>query len=95
MVALRLLAVVDEIGPDQQHTIVNLVRSPGGEVIGEGKAEFSAEGQTARPDFLMGIILPLGVRFEATEEGSYAVEFNVDEGALSTTLPIHVVHGAP
>ncbi len=93
LVAIPLAGIVEEFEERQQHTLVNYVKDPRGEVIGEGRGGFAAEVQLARPDFLAGILLPLGVRFPATEEGSYSIEFVVDDSGPTTTLPIHIVHG--
>ena len=95
LVAVRLTGMVDELGADNKHTLVNFVKDPGGVVIGDGKSEFAAEVQSARPEFLAGLLIPLGIQFEAAEEGSYAIEFVLDDGGMSTSLPVHVVHGLP
>lgn len=50
-------------------------------------------GESARPEWLAGITLPFVVVFDASAEGTYAIEFSVDDASKS--LPIHVVHGEP
>lgn len=91
--AVRLLAMHDEIGPGMKHSIANRVRDPQGDVIGEGSGELEVTGESARPEWLAGIMLPTAVAFEAAAEGTYTLEFNIDEA--SNSLPIHVVHGRP
>lgn len=91
--AIRVLAMQDEIGPGVKHAIVNRVRDPQGDVIGEGSGELEVAGESARPEWLAGIMMPLAVAFEAAEEGTYTIEFNVDDA--SDSLPIHVVRGRP
>lgn len=93
MLAVRLLAMDEELGSDQQHVLVNRVRDPRGDTIGEARMEFAVEAQSARPEWLAGMLLTHVVRFEATEEGTYTVEYAVD--AAEKSLPIHVVHGLP
>lgn len=93
MLAIRLLGMVEELDPDIKHSVTNRIRDPQGEVVGEATGEMAVGGESARPEWLAGITLPFVVAFEATEEGTYAIEFSVDDASKS--LPIHVVHGRP
>ena len=94
LLAVRLLGELDEFSNENQHSIVNYVKDPRGDVIDQGKGGFAAELQSGRSDWLAGIMLPMGVRFQAKEEGSYTIEFVVDDGATAS-LPIHVAIGTP
>ena len=89
---MRLLALPDELG-EAGHTTVNRVRDPHGGVLGEASGEIVIGGEAARPDWLIGPIVPMAVGFEAAEEGTYTIEVAVDDAEKS--LPIHVVIGAP
>jgi hypothetical protein len=94
ILAVRILAMADEVGdPDVKHTVANKIRSPQGEIIGEGTLEIGVGGESARPEFLIGLSLPIVITFEAAQEGTYAVELAIDQSEKS--LPIHVVHGLP
>jgi hypothetical protein len=46
-----------------------------------------------RPDWLIGTTVPVVLQFEATEEGAYMLELEVDDASKS--LPIHVAVGEP
>jgi hypothetical protein len=91
--AIRLLAMAEELGPDEKHTATSRVRDPSGDVLTEVGGEFAMEVEAASTDWLAGFIVPVVVQFEAAEEGSYMIEQDVDEASAS--LPIHVVHGLP
>jgi hypothetical protein len=93
MFALRLLAMHDELDRGSKHVVTNRIRNPKGTEIGTGTMELAVDGRSARPEWLIGIPLTFGVQFEVTEEGSYTVEFAVDDAERA--LPIHVVHGSP
>jgi hypothetical protein len=53
----------------------------------------SVELQHARSGFA-GIIVPMVVAFEASEEGTYTIELIVDD-APPGTQPIHIARGLP
>lgn len=94
LLAIRLTAMAEELGPDVEHTSTNRVRDPHGEVVSEVTAEFAmGGGEAARPDWLTGIMVATAVVLEATEEGTYTVEHEVDGSSIP--LPIHIVHGLP
>lgn len=93
--AVRLNAMADELGDDQQHHVTTRVRDPSGNQISEVEGDISISGEAARPDYLVGVTLASAIVFEVTEEGTYAIEFEVDHGASTATLPIHAVLGSP
>ena len=55
---------------------------------------FTAAGESAAPEWLVGLTLPMAIVFEATQAGTYSIELTVDDTA-SHMLPIHIVHGTP
>jgi hypothetical protein len=93
VLAVRLLAMAEELGPDQKHTATSRVRDPQGEPVSEVSGEFAIEVEAARPEWLAGFIVPGVVQFEATEEGTYMIEQEIDDA--SDSLPIHIVRGRP
>jgi hypothetical protein len=93
MVGIRLIGLADEFTADRKRPMANRIKDPHGNTTNEMKGEFAIGADSARPDFLTGVILPIGLRFDAAEEGSYAIEFEFDEAW--TSLPVHVVHGLP
>ena len=94
VLAVRLLATPEELDENVQHTAINRVRDPSGELVSEVGGEFSVGGgDSARPDWLTGIILPSLVQIEVTEAGTYMIEHELD--GSSKSLPIHVVQGLP
>jgi hypothetical protein len=92
VLAVRVLAMAEEFG-EEGHTATNRVRDPRGDVISEVGGPFKVDGEPANQDWLQGIIITTIAQFEVTEEGAYAIEFEVDDSTQS--LPIHVVHGPP
>jgi hypothetical protein len=94
LLAVRLLAMAEELSEDVQHTAVNRVRNPEGEIVSEVGGEFAmGGGEAASPDWLTGIMVTTFVQVEVTEEGTYTIEHEVDGSTRS--LPIHIVHGPP
>jgi hypothetical protein len=93
VLAVRLLAMAEELDPDQQHNSINRVRDPRGDQLSEVGGEFSVGGEPAQSDWLQGILLATVVEFEAAEEGTYTIEHVVDN--TSAAVPIHVVVGTP
>lgn len=91
MVAIRLIGLAEEFTTDQTRPLANRIKDPSGNVLDEATGEFAIGAESARPDFLTGVIFPTGLRFEAPEEGTYAVEFEF--GDAWTSFPVHVVHG--
>ena len=74
--------------------MTNRVRNANGDVVNEVSGEFSVGAESARPEWLVGIIVPMVVQFEASEEGTYTIELEVDD-APPGSQPIHIVHGSP
>ena len=93
MLAVRLLGMVDEFDPEVKHTLKSQIRDPLGNVLTETSGGMAIGGQSARPEWLAGITLPLLVVFDVADEGTYTIEFSVDDASKS--LPIHVVEGLP
>lgn len=93
VLAVRLLAMADELGEDVAHKGVNRVRDPRGELVSEIGGEFRISGEAAHQDWLTGIMVSSLVQLEVTEEGTYTLEHEVDGSTQS--LPIHIVHGLP
>jgi len=89
MVAIRLVGLAEEFTADQERPMANRIRDPGGNTIAEAQGTFAIAAESARPDFLAGVTMPLGLAFNATEEGTYAVEFEF--GDQTTMFPLHVV----
>jgi hypothetical protein len=86
--------MAEELEANEPHQAVNRVRDPRGDVISEVAGEFAVGGQSARPEWLAGIMLATAVQFEATEEGTYTIEHEVD-GGDPASQPMHIVHGLP
>ncbi len=93
LLAIRLLAMAEELAEDVEHTATTRVRDPGGELLSEVGGPFTITAERPRPEWLTGIIVNTVVQFEAAEEGTYTIEFSVDEA--SAPLPIHIVRGPP
>lgn len=92
-VAVRLLAVGDELGEDHDHVVRNIVTNPSGEVISDLGSTFQAAGPGFRTEWLNGIILMMVIQFEARQEGTYTFEHVVDESSKS--VPLHIALGPP
>lgn len=96
-VVVRLLATGDELGPDHDHTVRNVMRGPDGGTLSDLEETFQAgsvdEAAGARAEWLNGIVLVTIVMFEAAESGTYTFEHIVDNSSKS--VPLHVVHGLP
>jgi len=93
MIAVRLVGLAEEFTPDQKHATATRIKDPHGETVNEMGGNFAIGAESARPDYLTGVTLPMVVRFDVAEEGTYAVE--CEFGGAEKSLPIHVVHGLP
>jgi hypothetical protein len=95
VVAVRLVAALDELGADKTHQVSCVVRAPDLSEVGglSGGLEIPVP-EGAREDWLLGIHIPLAVRFEAPGEGAYTIEIKVG-GADPYQLPIHVATVPP
>jgi len=89
--AIRLLAMADELGEDRQHTVRNIVSGPSGEVLSDLESSFAAAGPDVRTEWLNGIIVTMVVQFEAVAAGTYTFEHLVD--GSSRSIPLHVASG--
>lgn len=90
LLAVRLLAMEEELDPDVQHRSVNRVRDPAGTVLSEVAGDFTVEGSHGQPEWLAGLMVATVVVFEAAAAGTYTLEHGVDDSTAS--LPIHIVH---
>ena len=91
--AIRLVGLPHEFDEDVKHAVTNRVRGPNGDVLTELRGEIAVAAESARPDWVAGVILPAVAQFEAVVEGTYMIEFDV--AGVTSALPIHVVHGLP
>ena|ERR1035437_725493 len=92
VIAIRLLAMAEELDGSDEHITANRVRDPNGDVISELSFPFGfGGGESAKPEWLTGIMVSSLVQFEATEEGTYTIEHEVD--GSTKAFPMHVVLG--
>jgi len=92
--AIRLSAVPEELQPDVQHTVRNVVRGPDGDLVSETGGEVAFGGgrqRVERTDWLQGVMVSALIQFTAEREGTYTFEHIVDRSSAS--VPLHVVHG--
>lgn len=92
-VAVRLLAMADELGEDHEHTVRNIISGPSGQVLSDLGSSFAAAGPEVRTEWLNGLMLMTMIQFEAAEEGTYTFEHVVDESSKS--IPLHIALGPP
>lgn len=90
MIALRLTGVADEFDESIAHTFRNVVRDPDGAVVGDSGAdgEMRVDAQGTREDWLAGIVLAAAVHFAAAKEGTYTIDFFVDD--QQSSIPMHI-----
>jgi hypothetical protein len=88
--AVRLLAVADEL--DEPHLMMSRVLDPDSTLLGELGGEFTLGGQASRPEWLVGVVMPIIVQFEASKEGTYQLSVTVDDATKEQ--PLHVVQAA-
>jgi hypothetical protein len=93
VLAVRAVATPEELEAGDEHTITNLIRDPSGGQIGEMSGQLKIQAEAQRPEWLVGLTLPMIVQFDALQEGTYTIEVGID--GASHALPIHVVHGPP
>ena len=97
LIAVRLLATRDELGPEHDHTVRNIVRDTSGNQLSDLQHTFQAglpdEVAAARADWLTGIEVVTVVQFEASEPGAYGFEHIVD--GSSKSVPLHVLLAPP
>ena len=93
VLAVRALVMPEELEAGDEHVITNLIRDPSGEQVGEMTGQLEIQADVQRPEWLVGLTLPMIVQFDALQEGTYTIEVGID--GASHALPIHVVHGLP
>jgi hypothetical protein len=97
LIAVRLLATRDELGPEHEHVTRNIIRDVSGTAVSDlqqpFKAGVPAEVEQAHAEWLNGIAMVTLIQFEATEEGTYTFEHIVDGSTKS--VPLHVRQGPP
>jgi hypothetical protein len=57
VLAVRLLAMAEELGEDQKHATKNRVRQPNGDPLSEVAGEFSLASESLQTEWLNGIML--------------------------------------
>lgn len=96
-VVVRLLATADELGPEHEHSVRNIISDPDGETLSDLTGTFRAgtaeEAARARSEWLNGIAVTTIIRFDAAQPGSYSFEHIVD--GSSKSVPLHVVEAPP
>jgi hypothetical protein len=92
MFAIRISALVEELGPDRVYLVENHVRDPSGAVIQEEVGSFSAtaRGEIATNNWLQGVWVPVEAKFPTETEGTYTITHKF--GASEHLLPLHVAH---
>jgi hypothetical protein len=81
------------VGLDQEYATANRIKDPNGGTVHEATGTFALQADSAKPEFLAGVTLPVALQFEVSEEGTYAIEFEFGDAWAS--LPMHVVVGNP
>jgi hypothetical protein len=94
MLAIRISALVEELGPDKVYSVENNIRDPNGKVIQEEVGSFSAmaRGELMDANWLQGVWVPAEAKFSAEIEGTYTVTHKF--GDSEHLLPLHVAHGS-
>ena len=94
MLAIRVTALVEELGPDKVHPVENSIRDPDGNVIHEESGSFAAtaRGDVHDPTWLQGVFIAAQAKFAAEIEGTYTVSHAF--GGSEHLLPLHISHGA-
>jgi hypothetical protein len=92
MFAIRISALLEELGPDLVYPVENHIRDPSGAVIQEEVGSFSAtaRGEIAPANWLQGVWVPVEAKFAAEGEGTYTVTHRFADS--EHLLPLHVVH---
>jgi hypothetical protein len=85
--------MADEFTLDQEYATANRIKDPNGGTVHEATGTFALQADSAKPEFLAGVTLPVALQFEVSEEGTYAIEFEFGDAWAS--LPMHVVVGNP
>jgi len=93
MLAIRLVGLPEEFTPEVEYRTATRIKDPSGEIMSEVSGGARIGADSARPDYLVGVTMPIAVGFEVAEEGTYAIEFEFGEAWSS--IPIRVVQGVP
>jgi hypothetical protein len=91
--AIRVVGLQEEFDESITHTTAARIRNPGGDTINEISGSFQIGATSARPEFLVGVTLPAVLTFDVDTEGTYTIEFEVDDATRA--IPVHVVRGTP
>jgi hypothetical protein len=94
MLAIRVTALVEELGPDNLYPVENKIRDPEGNAIHEEEGSFSAtaRGDIHDPTWLQGVFIATQVKFPAEVEGTYTIAHVF--GNSEHLLPLHISHAA-
>jgi hypothetical protein len=93
MLAIRISALIEELGPDRVYPVENHIRDPSGAVIQEEVGSFSATArrEAATANWLQGVWVPAEAKFSAPTEGTYTITHKF--GNSEHLLPLHVAYG--
>src|SRR5215212_5789463 len=75
MLAIKVTALVGELGPDKVYPVANRIRDPRGALIHEEEGSFSASanGEVHDPTWLQAVYIATEARFPAEVEGTYTI----------------------
>lgn len=94
VMAVRIVALPDEFGGDPPPTLRCVARDEEGtELANVGGALTVERPEGVRPDWLVGLHVPLLVQFLAPAEGTYTIEVSI--AASTYPVPMHVVSTPP
>jgi len=91
--AVRFVGAPDELDGELSHPVGCGIYSPDGELAGEQTSMLQGDINQLVPGFVAEVTVAMATDIEATELGSYGVEFAIDGNALR--VPIHVVEADP
>lgn len=93
MLAIKVTALVGELGPDNVYPVENRIRDPRGTLIHEESGSFSASAseEIHDPTWLQAVYIATQARFPAETEGTYTISHTF--GDSEHLLPIHISHG--
>lgn len=90
VLAVRLLAGEDDLGPEKTHTLVIRVLDPEMELISEIPVTMEGlESPNRRPGWEAGLALPIVQLFRVPEPGIYTIDLAIGGG--TRTIPIIVL----
>ncbi|MCU1500605.1 MAG: hypothetical protein JWM47_4558 [Acidimicrobiales bacterium] len=92
--AVRIIGGLHEVDEEEQeepeHTLACRVHSPAMELLSELEDSFGMAGSADEPGIDPAVIIPVGVVFEAQEEGTYTIEIAVDGRGISVPLTVKI-----